>query len=516
MAGVQALIDQANGGRQGMPAYIYYTLAANQNTTNCNSSLPPTNSSGCAFQDITVGNNLICGLSSCSTSTPAAKIGFQAGTGYDMATGLGSVNAANLASQWGSVTFSSSNVTLGLSQTSFVHGTPITLNGTVAPGSGSGTPTGDVAFIVSQGAIGDTVNTDTGALNGPAAFTTVSGGSYSAVLNNLPGGTYYVTARYGGDETLGSSYSTPVQVTVQAENDTLSLTAFALNGSACTLTSGSTFPYDSGIWLDAQVTANSGAGAPTGTVSITVDGNPYATLTLDPNGHALALSGSIGTSNCLYGYDYSNTSTIAAGPHTVAASYSGDSGFDPTNATPLNITVNQLTPSLSLAAGATQITSGFPEQLTATLGSLPGTGQQIGTVAPTGTVMFTDTTTSTALGVAPGSYLHHDQRHRNLHGDRQPARQQRVFSGTTDHGEHRCHPDRAEHQLHDERSRQRGLWHELHGGGQCQFRPGGGVHERGLVQQWERDLHHDEWHRNVHCNGQPTGQQRLPGSLSGE
>ncbi len=27
MAGIQALINQANGGRQGMPGYIYYTLA---------------------------------------------------------------------------------------------------------------------------------------------------------------------------------------------------------------------------------------------------------------------------------------------------------------------------------------------------------------------------------------------------------------------------------------------------------------------------------------------------------
>ena len=41
MAGIQALINQANGGRQGMPGYIYYALAAAQNTANCNSNLPP-------------------------------------------------------------------------------------------------------------------------------------------------------------------------------------------------------------------------------------------------------------------------------------------------------------------------------------------------------------------------------------------------------------------------------------------------------------------------------------------
>ena len=62
MAGIQALINQANGGRQGMPGYIYYTLANQQNDTNCNSSGPPGAGSNCAFQDITLGNNLICGL----------------------------------------------------------------------------------------------------------------------------------------------------------------------------------------------------------------------------------------------------------------------------------------------------------------------------------------------------------------------------------------------------------------------------------------------------------------------
>ena len=69
MAGIQALINQANGGRQGMPGYIYYSLAAAQNTANCNSALPPLPGSNCAFQDVTVGDNKICGTSTCTTST---------------------------------------------------------------------------------------------------------------------------------------------------------------------------------------------------------------------------------------------------------------------------------------------------------------------------------------------------------------------------------------------------------------------------------------------------------------
>jgi len=197
MAGIQALINQANGGRQGMPGTSithWRMLSTTASPTACNSS--SISSANCPFQDITAGDNLVCGTVStnqfgtatpfaatCTASTPANKMGFTSAQGYDMATGLGSVNAANLSSQWSSVHFNSSSTTLGLSSTNFNFGTNVTLTGTVA---GSATPTGDVAFIVTQGVIGDTYNTETGALNGSVAFATLSGGSYSAVLNNLP------------------------------------------------------------------------------------------------------------------------------------------------------------------------------------------------------------------------------------------------------------------------------------------------------------------------------------------
>jgi len=404
MAGVQALINQANGGRQGMPGYIYYTLAAAQNSTACNSSTLPGSSTTCAFQDVTLGNNLVCGLSgsSCSATLTSAKMGFNAGTGYDMATGLGSPNAANLASQWSSVVFNSSNVTLGLSQTTFQHGTNVTLSGTVAPGSGSGTPTGDVAFIVSSGAIGDPVDPFSGALNGPVAFATLSSGSYSAVLNNLPGGTYYVTARYGGDENFASSLSTPVQVTVSSEGSGLTITPYALNGSACTITSASTFNYASDILINLGVAGISGAGAPTGTVTLNVDGSPVGTYNLDPNGNAFALSGAVTSSSCIYDYNSANISTIAAGGHTLTASYSGDTTYSASTATPVSITVNQLTPTLTLTpAGGATIASGQSISLTGTFGTLTGiNGNSTLSSAPTGIVTFTDTTTSMVLGTA--------------------------------------------------------------------------------------------------------------------
>ncbi|HEY3838802.1 MAG TPA: Ig-like domain repeat protein, partial [Bryobacteraceae bacterium] len=402
MAGIQALINQANGGRQGMPGYIYYSLAAAQNTAACNSSGPPAPSSNCVFQDVTLGNNLICGLSgsSCTAALTSAKIGFNAGTGYDMATGLGSPNAANLANQWKNVVFNSSTTTLNLSQTTGInHGTGVTLSGTVA--GNAGTPTGDVAFIVSQGAIGWPVDPGTGAPAGNVAFATLSGGSYTANLNNLPGGTYNVTARYGGDTTFASSTSAPVQVTVNSEGSTVTITPQFINQTACTITNQSTFTYGQLVWIEVAVAGNSGAGVPTGTVNITVDGTAYSTAALDSNGKGYLVAGAVPSTSCIYDYIFAQGPTLSGGTHLIGASYSGDASFGTATATPASITVAPLTPTVTLTAGATLITSGFADQLTATFGGLTSlTGSGSASSGPTGTVTFTDTTTSTVLGTA--------------------------------------------------------------------------------------------------------------------
>jgi hypothetical protein len=407
MAGVQALINQANGGRQGMPGYIYYTLAAAQSATNCNSNLPPLNSSNCAFQDITIGDNLICGVSgsSCTASTPQNKIGFLAGTGYDMASGLGSPNAANLASQWSTVIFTSSATTLNVVQSGTSQGSSVTFSGQVT--SVSGTPSGDVAFILSQGAFGNTVNVNTGAFNAPGAFATLDGGgNYTASLTNLPGGTYTVSARYAGDSTFASSLSTAVPVTVNQGGTTVTITPQFINQSACTIVNQSTFTYGQFIWAQVTVAGTSGQGKPTGTVTITDGVNTIGTVTLDSQGNGYLAAGSIPTNSCIYDYMFAQSPTLSGGSHSIGASYSGDSTFTAAVASPVTITVNPLSAVTTLVAGGTLITSGFGDQLTATLTSPPNTGllnlngSSSQTAGPTGTVTFTDTTTSIVLGTA--------------------------------------------------------------------------------------------------------------------
>src|SRR6202030_3346977 len=105
-AAIMALVNQKTNSRQGQANFVLYPLAAAQNAganaANCSSTAPP--QSTCIFNDITQGNSNVPG-----------QTGFPAGPGYDLATGLGSVNAANLAANWTNITFASTKTTLQLS-----------------------------------------------------------------------------------------------------------------------------------------------------------------------------------------------------------------------------------------------------------------------------------------------------------------------------------------------------------------------------------------------------------------
>ena len=202
-AGIMALVDQQqaiNTGnrRQGLANYVLYRLAATQSTypAQCNGSsttTPPT--SMCIFNDVTVGNNAVPGE---STSLYAAT------AGYDLATGLGSVNVANLVNQWNTVTFNPTTTTLALNPTtSIVHGSAVNVNVSVSPNSGTGTPTGDVALVASTGL---SASFQTLAVTYPLAQ-----GAVVSSTSSLPGGgPYWVTANYAGDATYAPSTSAGV------------------------------------------------------------------------------------------------------------------------------------------------------------------------------------------------------------------------------------------------------------------------------------------------------------------
>ena len=111
MAGVMALVMQKTGTKQGLANPTLYKLAAKDNLTSCKSSaVSVTGSNSCVFYDVTSGTiaqACYSGDPNCTTHTAGDEYGIQSGysatTGYDRATGLGSVNVTNLVNEWASV-----------------------------------------------------------------------------------------------------------------------------------------------------------------------------------------------------------------------------------------------------------------------------------------------------------------------------------------------------------------------------------------------------------------------------
>src|ERR1700730_4749907 len=98
-AGIVALLNQKTGASQGNINSTLYGLAA---------------ASSSAFHDVTTGNNIV----PCTSGTKdcaSGSLGYSAGTGYDQVTGLGSVDAFNLATDWPASTTNEANFQISVS-----------------------------------------------------------------------------------------------------------------------------------------------------------------------------------------------------------------------------------------------------------------------------------------------------------------------------------------------------------------------------------------------------------------
>ena len=120
MAAIQSLVNQKTGSAWGNPNPTYYKLAAAEygsgGNASCNSSNGNAVGSGCTFYDVTRGDmDVVCtGTNNCykpsgtygvlSVSDAAYQPAYGTGTGWDFATGIGSVNAYNLVFNWNTVT----------------------------------------------------------------------------------------------------------------------------------------------------------------------------------------------------------------------------------------------------------------------------------------------------------------------------------------------------------------------------------------------------------------------------
>ena len=419
-AGIMALVEQSEtaAGRlkpnegEGNANYVLYKLAANQNgtpgTSACNAANGTSINAACTFNDITTGNNSVeCvggSTASCSvttgngvlvepnsptpftTTTPA----WSATAGYDLATGLGSVNVSNLVKNWGSAPRNFMNPTVSITSpaagalNNVAHGT--TENFSISVTSGSGNPTGDVSLIAEVSAT-QTISLGSATLN--------TSGTATVSTNLLPGGTYNVIAHYEGDGTFASRDSGPFAVTVNPENSVTSANLWTLDSSGNVIsTNATTAAYGSPYIL--VVNVNNATNTPcdnstnTAVTGVPLIPCPTGTIALTDNGKNLNDFLQTGAPNV-------NTSTVnvlgfvedlliqlPGGNNPIVANYSGDSSYkasaSPTNTIVITSAATQI--SSVTANPSTGVNTNTPVMLVALIGtSSSGIG-------PTGTVTF--------------------------------------------------------------------------------------------------------------------------------
>ena len=300
MAGILALVIQSQGGqRLGQADYAIYNIAANHPSD---------------FHDIAQGNNsVLCTAGATSCGSNDFMNGYNAGTGYDLATGIGSIDVAKLVNDWATVKFAPTitSLTAGTSTSSLssspltvVHGGTVYFKVAVSPSMA----TGNVVLTTSSSEENSDSIMSAPITNGVASFSTQA----------LPGGTYTLYAHYGGDSASAGSQSQGIQTTVLPETSTMQFNINVYNPQTGNLTATSPTGAAYGSQFYADITPYGGTeglakGNPaTGAVTLSQNGTQLATVKLDSQGIA----------NYLF-----TSTTLAPGAQSFTAAYSGDASY---------------------------------------------------------------------------------------------------------------------------------------------------------------------------------------------
>jgi subtilase family serine protease len=211
------------------------------------------------FHDVTSGSNIVpcsSGTSGCSNG----KFGYTAGIGYDLVTGLGSVDAYNLVTGWSGIAVVGTGMTLGSSAATVSAGGSAVLTATVTVVSGTRTPTGKVQFAMGGNSLG-------------SASLSGSGGTATATLTvfgaQLLSASNTVEATYSGSPIFtGSSATTTIGLgTPTASAVTVSVTPDPVYQQA---------PDASGATFQFAITLQETAGVSTTLTGFTFDGISFA------------------------------------------------------------------------------------------------------------------------------------------------------------------------------------------------------------------------------------------------
>ena len=252
LASMMALVVENAGAAQGNVNPVLYTLANQQLSSG----------GAAAFHDITSGNNSVPGVT-----------GFNAGTGYDEATGLGSVDAGVLVNHWSSASQSSFTLTPNVTSVSLTPGTSGTATITMMVQGGFSSP---VTLSASGAAAGVTVKFSSSTITAKSPVTVTLSAASSAAASSS---TITITGSGGG---LKQTTTVAVAVTVPTftlASSATSATVTAGGSAAITISTASTGGFKSAIALSVT-------GLPAGVTgkfapaSIASPGNGSGTLTL--------------------------------------------------------------------------------------------------------------------------------------------------------------------------------------------------------------------------------------------
>jgi len=401
-AGIMAMVNQKTGQRQGNANFVLYQLYKNgSGSTICPSAASP--ASTCIFYDTVAGNNSVAcagGSTNCS-STTSGQFGvlidptkshtpaFVTTTGYDNATGLGSINATNLLNAWTTASFTSDTVTLTGPSGTLTHGNPATFTVTVSPSSATGAvsllATPPVGSPVGIGAYSQFAQTNQFVLN--------SSGVAQISTDELPGGTgVSVVAKYAGDGTFAPGTSNAVTVNVAKEASSTAVNFVTFNSSNNPqINQATSVPYGGSYILQIAVEDSQGRQCATDVASC-----PTGSITLTDNGQPLKdFSGSNTTTLNSVGIAEDQPINLATGAHSLVAVYSGDNSFNASTSPAKAVTVTTAATTVSVtSAPATNITTATPVTITAKVNT-----QSFG-AGPTGSVVFSANNTPIGNAVA--------------------------------------------------------------------------------------------------------------------
>jgi subtilase family serine protease len=308
-AGMLAIINQKeNSTGQGLINSTLYTMAANSSTY------------ASAFHDVTSGGNeCFAGSTYCSS---AGEASYHATTGYDEASGLGSVDFHNLMTSWTAGSLSSlldATVTaLSAASSTPSAGANDAITITVSPQASTIaiTPTGALTVAVD----GTTETSSLALSNGSATYT----------FSSSTGGAHVITAKYSGDSTFAASIGT-VTVNVGGTGGTSSSGTFSLSAtnvavshgssgtSTITITSKNSYAGTVGFTLSTSSSSLSTYGCyEVNDVSVAANGTATTTLTLHTS-----------STSC------SSTSSSKTGSHRMFV-YSGTKAAIPLSDRPLS------------------------------------------------------------------------------------------------------------------------------------------------------------------------------------